>query len=172
MDSVRDVRQCAAMMPVPPDDAGFEELARRWLGTLMAVVLRAVHDPVLAYDLSTEVVAAARYEWVSLPADDQALGELLQISVRVLAHAATTGRVPAIERRRHREPPSHRLTAAQQQEIVRLAEQVLELPPAARTAADALTRTAPPPRAIRNLKPSALVDAEPLPDRSGDRGAR
>jgi hypothetical protein len=158
-------------MSVPPHDAGFEELARRWFATLMATMLRAVHDPVLAHDLSTEVVAAARYEWVSLPADDRALGELLQIGGRVLAEAARSGRVPAVERRRHREPPSQRLTAAQQHEIVRLAEHVLELPPAARAAADALTRTAPAPHAIRNLKPSTLVDAEPLPDRSGDRDA-
>jgi hypothetical protein len=158
-------------MPDPPNYSGFEALARRWLGTLMAAMLRAVHDPVLAHDLSTEVVAAARYEWVSLPTDDDALDELLQIGVRVLADAATAGRVPAVERRRHRDPASRRLTADQQHEIVRLAEQVLDLPPAARATADALTRTAPPPHAIRGLKPSGLVDAEPLGDRSGDRDA-
>jgi hypothetical protein len=159
-------------MPDPPNPSGFEKLARRWLGTLMAAMLRAVHDPVLAYDLSTEVVAAARYAWVSLPTDDEALCELLEIGRRVLADAATTGRVPAVERRRHREPAFQRLTAAQQHEVVRLAEQVLELPPAARRTADALTRAAPPPHTIRSLKPSGLVDAEPLPDRSGDRRAR
>jgi hypothetical protein len=159
-------------MPDPVDDSGFEVLVSRWLGTLMAAMLRAVRDPVLAYDLSTEVVAAARHEWGSLPTDDDAVGDLLEIGVRVLADAATTGRVPAVERRRHRQPPSRRLTVAQQREIVKLAEQVLELPPAARATADALTRTAPPPHAIRSLKPSGLVDAEPLPDRSRDRDAR
>jgi hypothetical protein len=158
-------------MPDPTKDSTFEELARRWLGTLMAAMLRAVHDPVLAHDLSTEVVAAARYEWVSLPTDDEALDEFLQIGVRVLADAATTGRVPAVERRRYREPASHRLTAVEQHEIVKLAEQVLDLPLAARATADALTRTAPPPHAIRNLQPSGLVDVEPLADRSGDRDA-
>jgi hypothetical protein len=160
------------MLSDPPNQSSFEELARRWFGTLMATMLRAVHDPVLAHDLSTEVVAAARYEWISLPPDGEALGGLLEIGGRVLADAARMGRVPAVERRRHRQPPAQRLTAAQQQEIVRLAEQVLELPPAARAAADALTRTAPPPHAIRSLKPSGLVDADPLPDRSGDRDAR
>lgn len=137
----------------------------------MAAMLRAVHDPVLAYDLSTEVVAAARYEWASLPADDDALGELLEIGVRVLSDAATTGRVPAVERRRHRAPPSRRLTVAQQREIVKLAEQVLELPATALAAVAELARSAPPPHAIRGVKPSGLVDAEPLPDRSGDRNA-
>lgn len=138
----------------------------------MATMLRAVHDPVLAHDLSTEVVATARYRWIALPTDDYALAELLEIATRVLAEAAATGHVPAVERRRNREPQSLRLSVAQQREIVGLAEQVLELPPNARAAADRLTRTAPAPRAIRSMKASGLVDAEPLPDRSGDRNAR
>jgi hypothetical protein len=162
----------AARMPDPPNDSSFEEIAGQWLGTLMATMVRAVHDPVLAYDLSTEVVAAARREWVTMPTDDEALAALLRIGVRVLADAASAGCVPTVERRRRREPPSQRLTVAQQREIVRLAEQVLELPPAARAAAAELARTAPPPRSIRSLKASGLIDAEPLPDRAGDRDAR
>lgn len=159
-------------MSEPPNNSSFAEIAGSLLPALMATVLRAVHDPVLAYDLSTEVVAAARHEWATMPADDDALAGLLTIAVRVLAHAASTGRVPTVERRRRREPPSQRLTVAQQREIVRLAEQVLELSPAARAAVAELARTAPPPRAIRGLKPSSLIDFEPLPDRPGDRDAR
>ena len=138
----------------------------------MATMLRVVRDPVLAHDLSTEVLATARYAWVVLPSDDDALGELLEIGVRVLSDAATTGRIPAVERRRHREPPSQRLTVAQQHEIVKLADQVLELPPAALAVAAELARTAPPPHAIHSMKPSGLVDAESLPDGSRDRYAR
>ncbi len=156
----------------PPRDSSFEDIAGPWLGTLMATMLRAVHDPVLAYDLSTETAAAARHEWTTLPTDDEALEALLKIGVRVLADAARTGRVPTVERRRRREPPSQRLTVAQQREIIRLSEQVLELPPAERAAAAKLASTAPPPRAIHSLKPSGLIDADPLADRAGDRDAR
>jgi hypothetical protein len=156
----------------PSHDASFEELARRWSSGLIATIVRAVHDPVLAYDVSTEVVAAARYRWTVIPSEEKVLADLLEIAVSVLSDAAATGRVPAVERRRHREPPSQRLTVADQREIAALAEHVLELPPAAREAAEALVRTAPAPHAIRNLKRSGLVDAEPLPARPGHRDAR
>ena len=58
----------------------------------MATILRAVHDPLLAYDVSTEVLAAARYRWATMPSDDEALKELLAIGARVLSDAAASGR--------------------------------------------------------------------------------
>jgi predicted RNA polymerase sigma factor len=42
----------------------FERFAAIWLAPLVAVLLRAVHDAALAYDLATETLAAARSRWV------------------------------------------------------------------------------------------------------------
>jgi hypothetical protein len=76
------------------------------------------------------------------------------------------GRVPAAERRRGQQPRPRRLTVSEQHEIMALAEQHIELPAAARDAADALARMAPPPHVLARLERSDLVEAEPLP---GDR---
>ncbi len=154
----------------PPGD--FELFAMRWLPGVVAVFIRAARDPALAYDLATETVATGRVRWRSVPARLEPLAWLLELGADVLAAAVERKRVPSIERRREHQPRSVTLTVAQQQELMALAEARLELPADARTAAEALARTAPPMHVLRELRRSDLVDAEPLPHHQRDRHGR
>jgi hypothetical protein len=142
----------------------YELFASRWFARVVAVFLRSIRDPALAYDLATETLAAARLRWESAPSGDEAVDWLLRLGAGVLDAAVERGGVPSIERRRHRQPTPHRLSAAEQREIMALAEAHIELPTAARDAADALARSAPAAHVLRELRLSALIDAEPLPD--------
>lgn len=140
----------------------------------MAVLVRAVHDAALAYDLATETLAAARWRWDSATETSQGgldpTAWLTRLAASVLADAAERKRVPSVERRRHGgDPPQRMLTVAEQQEIARLVEAHVELTPAAREAADALARTAPPQHELHEIRLSGLVSAQPLPDRERDR---
>lgn len=143
----------------------YEAFVGRWLAQLVAVFLRAVRDPALAYDLATEALAAAHLQWEFAPADDDAVAWVLQLAADVLGETIRSGQVPLTERRRGQQPSTRRLSVDEQQEIMALAEQHLELPTAARDAADALARMAPPPHALSRLRLSRLVQAEPLVDR-------
>lgn len=145
-------------------ETGYEAFVSHWLGPVVAILLRAVHDAALAYDLATETLAAAHLRWESAPSGEARVEWVLRLGAEVLDIAVARGRVPTTERRRGEQPRPHRLTVAQQQEIMALAEQHIELPLAARDAADALTRMAPPPHALARLGRSDLVEAEPLPD--------
>jgi predicted RNA polymerase sigma factor len=149
----------------------FESFAHTSLPSLVAVLVRVVHDAALAYDLATETLAAARWRWESPPAPrDDRFAWLIELGASVLADAAERTRVPSVERRRRTgEPPSHTLTIADQQEIARLADAHLELTPSAREAADRLARSSPPPPILRGIDLSGLVDAQALPDRERDR---
>jgi hypothetical protein len=147
-----------------PPQAGYETFVSRWLAPLVAVFLRAVRDAALAYDLATETLAAAHLQWESAPSGEGSVEWVVRLGARVLETAVERGRVPTTERRRGQEPKSRRLTVVEQQEIMALAEQHIELPAAARAAADALARTAPPPHALARLGRSDLVEAEPLRD--------
>jgi hypothetical protein len=142
----------------------YETFVADWLGPLVAVFLRVVHDPLLAYDLTTETLAAARTRWESAPSGEAAVEWVLRLGADVLDGAVERGRVPATERRRAQQPTPRRLTVAEQHEIMALAEQSIELPTGARNAADALARMAPPPHALTRMRRSDLVEAEPLPD--------
>jgi predicted RNA polymerase sigma factor len=149
----------------------FESFARTSLPSLVAVIVRAVHDAALAYDLAIETLAAARWRWESprAPRDDR-FAWLIELGASVLADAAERRRVPSVERRRRAgEPPSHVLTIADQQEIARLAEAHLELTPAVHEVAERLARTSPPLHILREIDLSGLVDAEALHDRERDR---
>jgi hypothetical protein len=143
-------------------ETSYETFVSHWLAPLVAVLLRAVRDPALAYDLATETLAAARLRWESAPSAEASVEWVLRLGAEVLDTAVERGRVPATERRRGQQPRPRRLTIAEQQEIMALAEQHIELPTGARDAADALARTAPPPHA-RPAR-SDLVEAESLPD--------
>lgn len=149
----------------------FESFAHTSLPSLVAVIVRVVHDAALAYDLATETLAAAHWRWESpAPSRDDRFAWLIELGASVLADAAERTRIPSVERRRRTgEPPSHTLTIADQQEIARLADAHLELTPAAREAADHLARTSPPPHILRGIDLSGLVDAQALPDRERDR---
>jgi predicted RNA polymerase sigma factor len=129
----------------------FERFAALWLAPLVAVLLRAVHDAALAYDLATETIAAARSRW-GLAADPN----------------QSDDRSAWLIERRGREPTPHRLTISDQQEMAKLAEERLELSPAATEAAEALARTAPPRHVLREIHLSGLVSAQPLPDHERD----
>jgi predicted RNA polymerase sigma factor len=146
----------------------FERFAAIWLAPLVAVLLRAVHDAALAYDLATEALAAARSRWVPAanPDDnDDGSAWLIELGASVLADAAEHKHVPSVERRRSgREPRPHTLTISDQEEMARLAEARLELSSAAVEAAEALARTAPPHHVLREIHLSGLVSAQPLPD--------
>lgn len=142
----------------------YEAFVSRWLAPVVAVFLRAVRDAALAYDLATETLAAAHLRWASAPPGEVAVGWVLGLGAQVLDSAVERGRVPAAERRRGRQPSPRRLTVAEQQEIMALADHHIELPPAARDAADALARMAPPPHVLARMSRSDLVEAEPLPD--------
>ncbi len=145
-------------------ETDYETFVSQWLAPLVAVVLRAVRDAALAYDLATETLAAAHLRWDSAPSGEARVEWVLRLGAQVLATAVERGRVPTTERRRGQPPMSRRLTVAEQQEIMALAEQHIELPAAARDAADALARMAPPPHALARLDRSDLVRAEPLRD--------
>ena len=142
----------------------YETFVSRWLAPLVAVFLRAVRDPALAYDLATETLAAAHLKWESAPPGDEAVDWALRLGTDVLDTAVERGRVPSTERRRGQQPAPRRLTVAEQQEIMALAEQHLDLPDTARDAADTLARMAPPPHVLAELRRSDLVEADPLPD--------
>jgi hypothetical protein len=152
-------------------ETDYEALVSQWLAPLVAVFLRAVRDPALAYDLATETLAAARLRWESVPSEDASVEWLLRLGAQVLEVAAEWGRVPATERRRGQQPRPRRLTVAEQHEIMALAEEHIELSAAARDAADALARTAPPPHTLARLRRSDLVQAEPLEDQQTVVGA-
>jgi hypothetical protein len=143
---------------------GWTILGRRWLASLVAIFLRTTRDPALAFDLATETLATARTERDEPPDRDDGIIALLQLGAQVLAVAAEHQTVPAVERRRHRQATPLHLTVAEQQAVMRLAEENLDLPPIAQAAADAFARSAPPPTAIRQIRLSGLVEAEPLPD--------
>ena len=145
-------------------ETDYDAFVSEWLAPLVGVFLRAVRDAALAYDLATETLAAAHVQWDSAPAGDAGVEWVLRLGAEVLDSAVERGRVPATERRRGRQPRPRRLTVAEQQEIMALAEQHIELPATARDAADALARMAPAPHALAELRRSDLVQAEPLPD--------
>lgn len=147
----------------------YELFASRWFARLVAVFLRSVRDPALAYDLATETLAAARLKWESAPTGHEAVGWLLWLGVGVLDAAVQRGGVPAIERRRGRQPATKRLSASEQREITALAEAQIELPASAREPADALARTAPLRHVLVTLRLSGLVEADPLSDRERSR---
>jgi predicted RNA polymerase sigma factor len=151
----------------------FERFAAIWLAPLVAVLLRAVHDAALAYDLATETLATARSRWgpVADPTEsDDRSAWLIELGGSVLADAAERKRVPSVERRRRgREPKPHALTISDQQEMATLAEAHLELSPAAAEAAEALARTAPSRHVLREIQLSGLVSAQALPDHERDR---
>jgi DNA-directed RNA polymerase specialized sigma24 family protein len=141
-----------------------QTIAARWFTSLVAVLLRSVRDPPLAYDLATETLATARLQLDAAPDHDETLAWLLGIAASVLDAAVGRGSVPSIERQRGGRPRVQRLTIEQQREITALAETHIELPENARATADALARNAPPWHVLRGLRPSGLVEADPLPD--------
>ena len=143
--------------------ASWDSFGRRWLSTLVAIVLRTVHDPALALDLTTETLAAAGTRWDEPVAGERGLVDVIGLAADLLGRAVERRRVPATERRRHGLAP-YRLTVEQQRELVALSEHPLDLPAEVREAAEALARGAPPPAALRELRRSDLVEADPLPD--------
>jgi DNA-directed RNA polymerase specialized sigma24 family protein len=142
----------------------YEAFVGRWLPQLVAVFLRAVRDPALAYDLATETLAAARVQWELAPAGGETLEWVLRLGMQVLDATVERRRVPGTERRRGQPPAPRVLTVAEQREITALAEEHIELPAAARDAADALARMAPPPHVLGELRLSELVRVQPPPE--------
>lgn len=151
-------------LPDEPGQTDYGAFVERWYVEVVAVFLRAVRHPVLAFDLATETLAVAHLQWELAPAGEDALAWALRLGGDVLDVAVRRQRVPATERRRAGQPTPRQLSVAEQQEIMALAEEHLELPADARDAADALARTAPPPHVLATLRPSGLITAEPVPE--------
>jgi hypothetical protein len=147
----------------------FERFAKRWLRALVAVFLRAVREPALAYDLATETLATARLRWGSAPPDPHRVAWLLELGAGVIAAAVEHRRVPSIERLRNQRPAPRTLTVAEQHQLMALAETRFELPADAQAQAETFARMAPPVHVLREIRRSSLVHAEPLPDRGMDR---
>lgn len=148
----------------PNTEADWESFGRRWLTPLVAILVRTVHEPALAFDVCTETLAAARTEWPHPIGGDDALAELLALAARILDAARARESIPALERRRHHRAQPLRLTIDEQRATMKLADAHLDLSPATQAAAEALARDAPPPWAIRNIRLSGLVDADSLPN--------
>ncbi len=142
----------------------FSSFTRRWFAPVLAVLVRTVRSPALAYDLATETFATAHIQWDLAPEGELAVEWVLQIGADVLNATVTRGRVPSTERRRTHQSVPRALTVEQQQEIANLVEHHIELPAIARQATDALARTAPPPHVLEELALSSLMTAETAPN--------
>ena len=145
-------------------EANWESFGRRWLSALVAILLRTVHDPAVALDLSSETLAAAATRWDEPRMGEPGFLDVIGLAANLLAGAVDRGRVPTTERRRRKVAP-YRLTVAQQRELIALSEHPLELSADVREAVEALARSAPPPYALRELQCSNLIEVDPLPDR-------
>jgi hypothetical protein len=144
----------------------WDDFGRRHLALLVAVLLRVVGDPAIAFDLAIETLATLRRRWSECPADDEErLIWAFESSHALLAVAVARGVVPSVERTRDQRPDHQTLSIAEQQQITGLSEQRLDLPPRAQDMVDELARNAPPPQQLRALRCSPLVAAEPLRDR-------
>lgn len=148
------------------DDAheGWDEFARQHVALVVAVLLRVVGNPAIAFDLAVETLATLRRRWSERPAEEeQRLIWAFESSHALLAVAVARGVVPSIERTRDQHSEHRTLSIAEQQQIISLSEQRLDLPPRVQDVVDALARNAPPPRQLSSLRCSPLVDVEPLP---------
>lgn len=143
---------------------GYAQFVARWASTVMALLLRVLRDPLLAYDVTAETLAIARLDWNQAPEGDEALAWLIEIGVRVIEAAAQRGIVPSAERRRGGQTSMRPLGVCDQREIIALSEAVIELPASASEAAAALARAAPPPSLLADLRSSDLVEAVPMPN--------
>lgn len=147
-------------------EEGWDEFAHRRLALLVAVLLRVVASPSVAFDLAVETLATLRRRWSENPADDdERLIWAFDTSRALIAAAVARGVVPSVERMRDQRPDHRILSISDQQQIVRLSEQRLDLPARVQNVVDAMARDAPAPGQLRALRCSPLVGAEPLPDR-------
>jgi hypothetical protein len=172
--SVRPQRKSSFVPEQPPRSSDpIRTLVERWSGPLIVLLQRAVRRPDIAYDVAAEAFCRARQEYqrgetppiAADLADDSAghgVAWLIAITAAVLGEAATTGVVPSLARRRVGGAEVRRLTRANQSELIALTEQVIVFPDAARAAAAALARDAPPPSLIAQLRVSDLIDAESI----------
>ena len=146
--------------------AGWDDFARRRLALLVAVLLRIVGDPAIAFDLALETLATLRRRWSESPVDDEdRLIWAFETGQALIATAVARGVVPSVERNRDQRADRRILSIAEQRQIIGLAEQRLDLPPRAHDVVDAMARSAPTPRQLRALGCSSLVGTEPLPER-------
>jgi hypothetical protein len=145
--------------------ADWDDFARQHLALLVAVLLRIVSGPSVAFDLALETLATLRRRWSECPADDEdRLIWAFDTSQALIATAVARGVVPSVERTRDQHPDHKVLSVTEQRQIIALSEQRLDLPPRVRDVVDAMARDAPAPRQLRALRCSPLVGAEPLPD--------
>jgi hypothetical protein len=144
----------------PADDTP-DAWTRRNFAPVVAVVIRAVRDPALAFDLATELMAVAALHWDRYPAVGSRMAWVLGFAPALVTRALDGDRVPRDERMRNRprlEPRT--LTDEYREWLRRLVDEPLDLDPEARRAAARLEREAPPPDRIRRVALSPLIRLE------------
>lgn len=143
----------------------WDDFARQHLALLVAVLLRIVSGPAVAFDLALETLATLRRRWSERPADDEdRLIWAFDTGQALITTAVARGVVPSVERTRDQRPDHKVLSIAERRQIIRLSEQRLDLQPRVQDVVDAMARNAPSPRQLGALRRSPLVGAEPLPD--------
>lgn len=78
------------------------------LATVIAVFVRVVRDPALAWDLAAETMASAAVAWGTFAAGSR-MAWVLEHGRRVLRDTASAGRVPCVERTRNNVAPPPQL---------------------------------------------------------------
>src|SRR3954447_6896449 len=97
------------MLDMPEHDQvaqeGWDEFAHQRLTLLVAVLLRVVASPPVAFDLAVETLATLRRRWSENPADDEErLVWAFETSRTLIAAAVERGVVPCVERMRDQTP--------------------------------------------------------------------
>lgn len=126
------------------------------LATVIAVFVRAVRDPALAWDLAAETMASAALAWGTFAAGSR-LAWVLEHGRRVLRDTASAGRVPCVERTRNNVAAPRTLTVEEQAQVRELGDLPLQLDEDARLVVARLERDAPPPQLLHDLGLSPLT---------------
>jgi hypothetical protein len=132
----------------------------RSFATVVAVMVRAVRDPALAFDLATELLAVAAFRWDRYSAESR-MAWVLAFGPALVARALGGDRVPCDERLRNRPQLEPRTLTVEHLEWLRcLVDEPLDLDPEARRVAAQLEREAPPPGRLRRVALSPLIRLE------------
>lgn len=154
------------LVQAPADDTP-EAWTSRNLAAVVTVMVRVVRNPVLAFDLATELLAVAALRWDRYPAAGPRMAWVLGFAPALVTRALGADRVPCDERlrnRSHLEPRT--LTGEHLAWLQRLVGEPLDLDPEASRVAARLEREAPPPDRIRRVALSPLILLERARERS------
>lgn len=149
------------------DTEGSGEWAARNLPLVLAVMMRVVRNPELAFDLGTEALAEAALQWDRHRGEQSRMAWVLERVPALLERAIADSRVPCVERLRNRPRLSGRaLTREEVAWLSGLVDQQLELDSEARHVAERVAREAPTALQWRRVALSPLVSLEETHDRA------